>query len=52
MGIYPAVDPLASTSRALEPSVVGQEHYDVAREVQSTLQNMRVTRYYCDSWYG
>lgn len=38
MGIYPAVDPLASTSRALEPSVVGQEHYDVAREVQSTLQ--------------
>ena len=40
MGIYPAVDPLASTSRALEPSVVGQEHYDVAREVQSTLQNI------------
>ena len=36
MGIYPAVDPLASTSRALEPSIVGQEHYDVAREVQST----------------
>lgn len=41
MGIYPAVDPLASTSRALEPSVVGQEHYDVAREVQSTLQKYR-----------
>ena len=39
MGIYPAVDPLASTSRALEPSIVGQDHYDVAREVQSTLQN-------------
>ena len=38
MGIYPAVDPLASTSRALEPSIVGQDHYDVAREVQSTLQ--------------
>lgn len=41
MGIYPAVDPLASKSRALEPSVVGQEHYDVAREVQSTLQKYR-----------
>ena len=41
MGIYPAVDPLASTSRALEPSVVGQEHYDVAREVQSTLKKYR-----------
>ncbi|KYH12991.1 F0F1 ATP synthase subunit beta [Staphylococcus kloosii] len=41
MGIYPAVDPLASTSRALEPSIVGQEHYDVAREVQSTLQKYR-----------
>ena len=38
MGIYPAVDPLASTSRALEPSIVGQDHYDVAREVQ-LLQN-------------
>lgn len=41
MGIYPAVDPLASTSRALEPNIVGQEHYDVAREVQSTLQKYR-----------
>ena len=41
MGIYPAVDTLASTSRALEPSIVGQEHYDVAREVQSTLQKYR-----------
>ena len=40
MGIYP-VDPLASTSRALEPSIVGQDHYDVAREVQSTLQKYR-----------
>ena len=38
MGIYPAVDPLASTSRALAPEIVGQEHYDVARKVQSTLQ--------------
>ena len=41
MGIYPAVDPLASTSRELEPSIVGQEHYEVAREVQSTLQKYR-----------
>ncbi len=37
-GIYPAVDPLASTSRALTPEIVGQEHYKVAREVQRTLQ--------------
>ncbi len=37
-GIYPAVDPLASTSRALTPEIVGQEHYQVAREVQRTLQ--------------
>ena len=38
MGIYPAVDPLASSSRALSPEIVGVEHYNVAREVQSTLQ--------------
>lgn len=38
MGIYPAVDPLASTSRALSPSIVGEEHYEVARRVQQTLQ--------------
>ncbi len=37
-GIYPAVDPLASTSRALEPKIVGDEHYNVAREVQRTIQ--------------
>lgn len=41
MGIYPAVDPLASTSRALNPEVVGAEHYEVARQVQSTLQRYR-----------
>ncbi|GAA0487312.1 F0F1 ATP synthase subunit beta [Salinibacillus aidingensis] len=41
MGIYPAVDPLASTSRALDPNVVGEEHYEVARNVQSTLQKYR-----------
>jgi F-type H+-transporting ATPase subunit beta len=40
-GIYPAVDPLASTSRILDPLVVGQEHYDVAREVQRTLQRYK-----------
>src|SRR5690625_1828984 len=38
IGIYPAVDPLASTSRALDPEVVGEEHYQVALEVQRTLQ--------------
>ena len=37
-GIYPAVDPLASTSRALTPEIVGQEHYEVARRVQQTIQ--------------
>lgn len=37
-GIYPAVDPLASTSRILEPDIVGEEHYRVARNVQETLQ--------------
>lgn len=37
-GIYPAVDPLASTSRALAPEIVGKEHYEVARSVQKTIQ--------------
>jgi F-type H+-transporting ATPase subunit beta len=41
MGIYPAVDPLDSTSRLLDPQVVGEEHYGVAREVQSTLQRYK-----------
>ncbi|SES03481.1 F0F1 ATP synthase subunit beta [Psychrobacillus sp. OK032] len=41
MGIYPAVDPLASSSRALSPEIVGQEHYEVARQVQYTLQRYR-----------
>ncbi|MBT2218446.1 F0F1 ATP synthase subunit beta [Virgibacillus dakarensis] len=40
-GIYPAVDPLASTSRALDPEIVGEEHYKVAREVQQTLQRYK-----------
>ncbi|MDI6894268.1 MAG: F0F1 ATP synthase subunit beta [Bacillota bacterium] len=41
MGIYPAVDPLASTSRLLDPAVVGEEHYQVAREVQRVLQRYK-----------
>ncbi|MDB5509395.1 MAG: atpD [Hyphomicrobiales bacterium] len=40
-GIYPAVDPLDSTSRMLSPLVVGEEHYDIARRVQSTLQRYK-----------
>ena len=38
LGIYPAVDPLDSTSRILDPYIVGQEHYDIARGVQKILQ--------------
>src|SRR5688572_33217037 len=38
LGIYPAVDPLKSTSRMLSPLTVGEEHYQVARQVQQTLQ--------------
>jgi len=41
LGIYPAVDPLASTSRALAPEIVGNEHYDVARGVQRVLQRYK-----------
>ncbi len=41
LGIYPAVDPLDSTSRILDPLVVGEEHYDVARRVQQTLQRYK-----------
>jgi F-type H+-transporting ATPase subunit beta len=40
-GIYPAVDPLASTSRILDPQIVGEEHYDVARSVQQVLQRYK-----------
>jgi len=40
-GIYPAVDPLDSTSRILEPRVVGQEHYEIARQVQAILQKYK-----------
>ena len=41
MGLYPAIDPLDSTSRQLDPLVVGQEHYDIARNVQQTLQRYK-----------
>jgi F-type H+-transporting ATPase subunit beta len=41
LGIYPAVDPLDSTSRILDPHVIGEEHYAVARKVQTTLQRYR-----------
>jgi F-type H+-transporting ATPase subunit beta len=41
LGIYPAIDPLDSTSRQLDPLIVGQEHYDVARAVQQTLQRYK-----------
>ncbi|HCS27643.1 MAG TPA: F0F1 ATP synthase subunit beta, partial [Spongiibacteraceae bacterium] len=40
-GIYPAVDPLDSTSRQLDPLIIGQEHYDVARGVQTVLQRYK-----------
>lgn len=41
LGIYPAVDPLDSTSRQLDPLVIGQEHYNTARDVQNTLQRYK-----------
>jgi F-type H+/Na+-transporting ATPase subunit beta len=41
LGIYPAVDPLTSTSRVLDPNVVGQEHYDVAQETKRVLQRFQ-----------
>ncbi len=41
LGIYPAVDPLDSSSRVLDPQVVGEEHYNVAREVQGILQRYK-----------
>ena len=44
LGIYPAVDPLDSTSRILDPQVVGEEHYNVARAVQGTLQKYKELR--------
>jgi len=49
LGIYPAVDPLDSTSRIMDPNVVGQEHYNVARGVQKVLQvSMRCVGHYME----
>lgn len=45
LGIYPSVDPLDSTSRILDPSIVGEEHYMVAREVQKVLQKYKELQY-------
>ena len=50
LGIYPAVDPLASTSRALAPEIVGREHYEVARGVQKVLQRFKDLRTLSRSW--
>lgn len=53
LGIYPAVDPLDSTSRIMDPNIVGAEHYDVARGVQKILQvcsfigTIRINTYNC-----
>jgi len=44
LGIYPAVDPLDSTSRQLDPQIVGDEHYQIARAVQQTLQRYKELR--------
>jgi F-type H+-transporting ATPase subunit beta len=41
LGIYPAVDPLDSTSRIVDPRIIGEEHYNVARSVQSVLQTYK-----------
>ena len=41
LGIYPAVDPLDSTSRILDPRIIGEEHYNIARKVQETLQKYK-----------
>ena len=48
--LFPAVDPLGSTSRILDPLIVGQEHYDVAREVQQTLQRYKICRTSSPFW--
>ena len=53
LGIYPAVDPLDSSSRMLDPNIVGEEHYKVARGVQEVLQKYKeITGYYRNARYG
>jgi F0F1-type ATP synthase beta subunit len=47
LGIYPAVDPLDSNSRILDPNIVGQDHYDTARSVQKVLQVCYCNSYVC-----
>ena len=49
---HPAVDPLGLNSRILEPLVVGEEHYAVAREVQQTFRSTKTFRHHCHPWYG
>ena len=44
LGIYPAIDPLDSTSRQMDPNIIGEEHYTVARRVQETLQKYKELR--------
>ena len=51
-GIYPAVDPLAASSSALAPEIVGEEHYKVATEVQHVLQRYRELQVLCYHRYG
>ncbi|KAF7634328.1 ATP synthase [Meloidogyne graminicola] len=52
LGIYPAVDPLDSTSRIMDPNIVGNRHYDVARGVQNSSGLQITSRYYCHPWNG
>lgn len=52
LGIYPAVDPLDSTSRIMDPNIVGNEHYDVARGVQKILQDYKSPGHHCHPGYG
>ena len=52
IGIYPAVDPLDSTSRILDPRVVGEEHYRVARDVQKFYKLINPSGHYCYSRNG
>ena len=44
LGIYPAVDPLDSTSRQVDPNIIGEEHYSICRRVQETLQRYKELR--------
>ena len=52
LGIYPAVDPLDSTSRILDPNVIGRDHYDTAQNVKKSFRNITNWGYYCNFGYG